>query len=222
MDCTWTGTRLALVDLEFAPANTSHGSCQHLLGKDPPVPVGRQGGIRRGCGGQPQRQTARANPPGTSHTPYSVAGCTLFVKLWQFAPDDLHPVRVDTRQGSWQPGLVPGLVPGLSVLPLHQHGSIGTALVRWAPNTRFGSHEHPGDEEIYVLEGRFHDEHGTYPAGGWLRSPHWSRHQPHAGPEGAPIYVETGHLGASSTMPPGRGIARAVVDMTDCEPGPPL
>ncbi len=155
------------------------------------------------------------NPPGTSHTPYSVEGCTLFVKLRQFAPDDLQPVRVDTRQGSWQPGLV----PGLSVLPLHQHSGISTALVRWAPNTQFGSHEHPGGEEIYVLEGRFHDEHGTYPAGGWLRSPRGSRHQPHAGPEGALIYVKTGHLGASSMMPPRRGIARAAVDLTDYEPG---
>ena len=40
------------------------------------------------------------NPPGTSHTPYSVEGCTLFVKLRQFAPDDLQPVRADTRQRS--------------------------------------------------------------------------------------------------------------------------
>jgi len=28
------------------------------------------------------------NPPQSSHTPGSTAGCTIFVKLWQFDPDD--------------------------------------------------------------------------------------------------------------------------------------
>src|SRR5271165_7605334 len=28
------------------------------------------------------------NPPTSSHTPRSEAGCTIFVKLWQFDPDD--------------------------------------------------------------------------------------------------------------------------------------
>src|SRR5487761_2409392 len=35
------------------------------------------------------------NPPGSSHAPYSRDGCTLFVKLWQFAADDTEPVRID-------------------------------------------------------------------------------------------------------------------------------
>ena len=32
------------------------------------------------------------NSPATSHTPGSEPGCTLFVKLWQFEPDDRKPV----------------------------------------------------------------------------------------------------------------------------------
>jgi quercetin dioxygenase-like cupin family protein len=32
------------------------------------------------------------NPPGTSHTPHSDPGCVIFVKLRQFADDDLTPV----------------------------------------------------------------------------------------------------------------------------------
>ena len=124
-------------------------------------------------------------------------GCTLFVKLWQFAPGDTQPVRIDTRSAAWYPGLV----PGLSILPLHEHAGIGTALVRWAPDTRFTPHTHPGGEEILVLKGLFEDEHGAYPAGSWLRNPRWSRHTPFTGPEGALIYVKTGHLGAELLGP---------------------
>jgi hypothetical protein len=36
------------------------------------------------------------NPPTTSHSPGSAPGCTIFVKLWQFDPDDRTPVRIDT------------------------------------------------------------------------------------------------------------------------------
>jgi quercetin dioxygenase-like cupin family protein len=33
------------------------------------------------------------NPPQSSHTPGSALGCTIFVKLWQFEPDDLVPIN---------------------------------------------------------------------------------------------------------------------------------
>ena len=91
----------------------------------------------------------------------------LFVKLWQFTAGDTAPLRLDTRAGEWRQGLV----PGLTVLPLHSHDGIDTALVRWAPHTRFQPHTHPGGEEILVLQGVFSDEWGHYPQGSWLRSP---------------------------------------------------
>ncbi len=139
------------------------------------------------------------NPPGSTHTPFSRTGCTLFVKLWQFAAGDRQALRVDTGTAQWQPGLV----PGLSVLPLHEHAGINTALVRWAPHTRFTSHVHPGGEEILVLDGLFRDEDGEYPQGSWLRNPRWSRHTPFTGAEGALIYVKVGHLGAALLVPAG-------------------
>lgn len=132
------------------------------------------------------------NPPGSAHAPFSREGCTLFVKLWQFAEGDTEPVRIDTTRTPWRPGLV----PGLAVLPLHEFDGVSTALVRWAPETRFNTHSHPGGEEILVLQGLFRDEQGAYPAGTWLRSPRWSRHTPFTGPEGALIWVKVGHLGA--------------------------
>ena len=132
------------------------------------------------------------NPPGTSHKPFSLDGCTLLVKLWQFAATDTQQQAINTRQQQWRQGLV----PGLSVLPLHEHDGVSTALVRWAPHTHFNRHMHVGGEEILVLEGLFCDEQGQYPTGSWLRSPRYSQHAPFTGAEGALIYVKVGHLGA--------------------------
>lgn len=62
---------------------------------------------------------------------------------------------------------------------------------------RDGAHIADLGEEILVLDGVFEDEHGRYPKGSWLRSPHLSEHHPFTGPDGALIYVKTGHLAAA-------------------------
>jgi len=129
------------------------------------------------------------NPPGSAHAPWSEDGCTLFVKLRQFEPDDLERTVIDTRAAEWRPGLV----EGLSVLPLHEFGTEHVALVRWAPGTVFRPHVHVGGEEILVLDGTFEDEFGRYPAGSWIRSPAMSRHHPFSR-EGCTLYVKVGHL----------------------------
>jgi anti-sigma factor ChrR (cupin superfamily) len=134
------------------------------------------------------------NPVGTAHASWvGPDGAVLFVKLRQVAAADTQRVVIDTRAARWSQGLV----PGLTVLPLHEHGSEHVALVRWAPMTRFRPHQHWGGEEILVLDGVFEDKHGTYPKGTWLRSPHLSAHHPFTGPQGALIYVKTGHLAAA-------------------------
>ncbi|MBT8040406.1 MAG: cupin [Xanthomonadales bacterium] len=130
------------------------------------------------------------NPPGSRHAPRSPQGCDLLVKLDQFDCTDTETVCIDTRDESWQPGLV----PGLSVMPLHSFGVEHNALVRWAPGTEFKTHTHPGGEEIFVLKGTFEDEEGRYPEGTWLRNPAWSRHAPFSR-EGCTIYVKTGFVG---------------------------
>jgi anti-sigma factor ChrR (cupin superfamily) len=129
------------------------------------------------------------NPPGSAHAPASAPGCTLFVKLRYQHPQDQARVVVDSTRAAWYPGLV----PGLTVLPLHEFGTTHTALVRWAPGTQFNAHRHYGGEEIFVVDGVFEDEHGRYPAGSWLRSPHLSAHRPYS-VEGCTILVKTGHL----------------------------
>jgi len=130
------------------------------------------------------------NPPGSQHAPFSTEGCTLFVKLRQIAQTDSQELPLNTKVSDWYPGLV----PGLSVMPLHEHDGVSTALVRWAPNTVFNPHVHLGGEEIYVLDGVFHDEFGVYPKESWIRSPRCSKHAPFTREEGALIYVKVGHL----------------------------
>lgn len=129
------------------------------------------------------------NPPGSHNLFRTDHGCVLFVKRYPFDSDDTDLVRIDTANSPW----VPGLVPGLRVMPLHQHHHEQAALVRWKPETYFQPHAHGGGEEILVLSGVFEDEHGRYPAGTWIRSPHMSRHKPFSR-EGCTIYVKTGHL----------------------------
>ncbi len=128
------------------------------------------------------------NPPGSSHAPFSREGCVLFVKLHQFAPGDTATVRVDTRSAPWRPG-----IGGLEVMPLHDFEHEHVALVRWPAGERFQPHRHFGGEEILVLSGEFRDEHGRYPPGAWLRSPHGSQHHPFVELETV-IWVKTGHL----------------------------
>ena len=131
------------------------------------------------------------NPIGTSHTPtIGKDGATILVKLHQFDQEDSIPKVINTHNTTWQHGLVDGLM----VMPLHEFKTEHIALVKWAPHTQFKLHNHWGGEEIFVLEGTFYDEHGQYPKGSWLRSPHMSQHTPFTKEDGALIYVKVGHL----------------------------
>ncbi len=78
-------------------------------------------------------------------------------------------------------------------MPLHEHRGEHVAQVRWPANEVFQSHTHVGGEEIYVISGEFIGEHGRYPAGSWIRSPHMSLHHPRVEQETL-IWVKTGHL----------------------------
>ncbi|WP_448213765.1 cupin domain-containing protein [Colwellia sp. MEBiC06753] len=129
------------------------------------------------------------NPAQSRHQPYSKDGCTLLVKLNQFQQGDTNQLAINSHQLSWQPGLVEGLL----AKPLHSYGTEHVALVKWQPNTYFKPHVHAGGEEIYVIDGIFEDEFGSYSAGSWLRSPAYSKHTPYS-KTGCTIWVKTGHL----------------------------
>ncbi len=64
-----------------------------------------------------------------------------------------------------------------------------TSIVRYAPDSYFPNHLHPGGEEILVLSGTFSADNIDYPAGWYLRNPPNSGHQPYS-KEGAVIFVK--------------------------------
>lgn len=53
-----------------------------------------------------------------------------------------------------------------------------TSIVRYAPESYFDWHKHPGGEEFLVLEGVFSDQTGDFPAGTYVRNPVGSSHKP--------------------------------------------
>lgn len=131
-------------------------------------------------------------PSSSGEITTSAEGCTLFVKSYPAGTPgaDLPPLHVASAGHPWLPGH-----GGLQVKPLADDPRHGAALVRWPSNERFVRHQHFGGEEILVLSGTFQDEHGSYPAGTWLRSPHLSVHHPYVEEETL-IFVRTGHLKA--------------------------
>jgi len=128
------------------------------------------------------------NPPGSHHTPFTKEGCTLFVKLEQFQTDDKKQVIIKPEEQNWRPG-----IGNLKVSSLHAFNGESTALVWWPQNEVFQPHAHHGGEEVLVIKGGFIDEHGHYPAGSWIRSPHMSKHFPRVKEETL-ILVKVGHL----------------------------
>ena len=64
-----------------------------------------------------------------------------------------------------------------------------TSIVRYEPQSTFPSHDHPGGEEILVLDGVFSDEHGNWPAGTYLLNPEGFRHAPFSEP-GCLLFVK--------------------------------
>lgn len=130
-----------------------------------------------------------ARLPAVDDDPASTAsGCTLLVKTAEFAADETRVVHARLDDEPWLPGH-----GNLRVKPLHTHGTESSALVHWPAGERFLPHTHWGGEEIFVLSGTFLDEHGRYPTGTWLRSPHMSAHHPFVEEETV-IFVKTGHL----------------------------
>lgn len=118
-------------------------------------------------------------------------GATLLIKrrpVRELQAHEAPHVLVDPNAAQWAPGH-----GNLKVLPLDTRDTENTALVLWPAGERFLPHRHLGGEEIFVLSGTFHDEHGQYPAGSWIQSPHGSVHHPFV-EEQTLIWVKTGHL----------------------------
>jgi len=126
-------------------------------------------------------------PKGRSLTLVSKQDSQLFIKE-NAGVLDSEEVFIKPFSNEWHPGH-----GNLKVMALHSLPHDVAALVFWPAGERFAPHKHWGGEEIFVISGEFIDEHGRYPAGTWLRSPHLSSHFPFVEKDTL-IMVKTGHL----------------------------
>lgn len=98
-------------------------------------------------------------------------------------------VAVDANAMSW----ATSPSPSVKRKRLHRVGPAEsgqvTSIVRYEPKSHFPPHEHPGGEEIFVLEGVFSDEHGDWPAGTYLLNPEGFRHTPYSR-DGCVLFVK--------------------------------
>jgi ChrR Cupin-like domain len=126
------------------------------------------------------------NPPTSRHTPGSVSGCTILVKLWQFDPDDRTQVTLNTTN----PQYISDLTRlGVSILPLFSDDRETVQLERWEANA---SIDLPalGGLEIFVIQGGFSEGGEVFHLYSWLRLPPNSRLLARSGLEGCQIWLK--------------------------------
>jgi len=127
------------------------------------------------------------NPPTTQHTPGSDQGCTIFVKLWQFDPDDRNQFRKNMADelGAFTDGVATALLhQDDREVVSYSHIDAGATLTSQAP----------GGIEMLVLDGSV-----TLPAqhlgkNDWLRLPDGDPLSATGGPDGARVWIKSGHL----------------------------
>ena len=130
------------------------------------------------------------NPPASSHRPGSQMGCVIFVKLWQFAPDDRAHVHIDTGKSSFLPAA--GRT-GVEVMPLFKDAREDVRLERWAPEADIEMAA-PGGIEVLVLEGDFNDGAEDFAIHSWLRLPPAATLRAKVGTKGCRLWMKSGHL----------------------------
>lgn len=132
------------------------------------------------------------NPPTSSHRPQSEEGCVIFVKLWQFDPDDRTAVKIDmTKMASVRDAER----EGVQVMPLYQDDRENVRLETWDGDAEIRL-EVPLGAELLVMDGWFREGGDVLVQNSWLRLPKNSVLNAKAGPTGAKVWVKTGHLGS--------------------------
>jgi anti-sigma factor ChrR (cupin superfamily) len=130
------------------------------------------------------------SPPGSSHAPYSEHGALLFVKLWQMSPDECDEVRIDTGDPArWVHR------DGRERCPLFasEHEQVWLERLRPGQALMLGA---VAGAELLVLDGDLGVDGSSCTARSWIRVPPDDVPEVAGGPNGATLYLKTGHLGA--------------------------
>lgn len=106
------------------------------------------------------------NPPGSGHSPFSEAGCTILVKLRQFSSSDLQAVVVDT--------LVVAMSPedeGRESAAIHEFADEVVSVVRLMKGYRWQLNVGPGGFEVLLVSGSIEIDGTQYSPQSWARLP---------------------------------------------------
>lgn len=122
------------------------------------------------------------NPPTTSHTPGSEVGCIIFVKLWQFDLDDRNQFHLDMNAAAKHGKVV-----------LHKDARETVTYHRLDAGAVL-TDDLIGGGELLVLSGSLVEGDDTLGKWDWLRLPQKATLNAIAGPEGATVWMKTGHL----------------------------
>jgi hypothetical protein len=130
------------------------------------------------------------NPPFSKHTPSSIPGCTIFVKLWQFDPSDRNTVRLNMN--------IMNAIPhkdlsGISVIPLYKDDYEEVSLLEFNPCSELKLDLYNG-AEFLILDGELKENDDILVKNSWLRIPVNGKVDATAGINGAKVWVKQGHL----------------------------
>jgi anti-sigma factor ChrR (cupin superfamily) len=129
------------------------------------------------------------NPPGTSHRPASLDGCTIFVRLWQFRKDDdVQIVRQaeEGLQGAARSG-------GKSVQLLFDDAHERVSIEQWNRNADVHV-ENPSGLEFLILSGSMMRKGELLRSECWGRLPAGADLDAATGADGARIWLKQGPL----------------------------
>jgi redox-sensitive bicupin YhaK (pirin superfamily) len=127
------------------------------------------------------------NPPTTSHTPSSAEGCTIFVKLWQFDMKDRTQFRKTMAEELAAP------VNGVATAILHKDDREVVSYSHIDAEATLTS-QAQGGIEVLVIGGSITVGGETLNKNDWLRMPVGETLSAVGGPEGAKLWIKTGHL----------------------------
>ncbi len=127
------------------------------------------------------------NPPTTEHTPGSVPGCTIFVKLWQFDMEDRNQFRKTMADELAAP------VNGVATATLHKDDREVVTYSHLDAEAEITSSA-PGGIELLMIDGSLTSGGDVLNKNDWLRLPEGEALSAVAGPDGAKVWMKTGHL----------------------------
>jgi len=118
------------------------------------------------------------NPIGTSHAPHTEEGCTIFVKLHQFAPNDKAHFKTSVHEGSAE---------------LHRTAEETVQIVELNSDEAFQL-DAQGGAEFLVLAGSALLNGTHMDEGSWSRQPKETPCVASAQEDGTKLWIKSGHL----------------------------